>query len=324
MAQFSAQSRKLLVTANQSAHSVLALDAQTFTLVARVDTLPEPHMVVFDPKRKLLYVAITYRSGYYDEPGPRGSEIAVIDAVTWQQRSVVDIAPYAGPHDLFVREDKLYVTCESHGGCVVVIDVDSYRVDGHIPTETPGPHWLSVLPDGSKAYTGNKEAEFVSVLDLRAGEMIGKIPTPNGSEDLEVASDGRLLYVNDRAKPLLHIISTWNDTEIDAVELPHNPHRLHLTASGLAVVSHYLVPWNSGEAVAGAVSVVDTETRRVIAQVGVGVGPLGIESDPEATRIYVDNAADGTMSVIDAGAFEVIEVAPLEGGAHEVIYLEVD
>ncbi|WP_156994292.1 YncE family protein [Pseudonocardia acaciae] len=316
---------EFLVTCNQLGHTMIALDAHDLTEVARVRTPPEPHMVVFDAKRALLYIAITYRDGFYDVHGDHGTEITVVNARTWTIDKVVDIGPYAGPHDMYLdpRADLLYVACESHGGCVAVLDLDTLTVAGHIPTEAPGPHWIAALPDGTKAYTGNKEAEFVSVLDLKGRRLTGKIPMPDGSEDLELSADGRHLYANDRSKPFVHIVDTATDQKICSIELPDNPHRMHVTSTGLVVISHFHLPWSFAKANPGSVSIVDPRRREVLAQVQVGAGPLGISSSPDARRIFVDNANDGTMTVIDATAYRVERVVPLDRGAHEVIHISL-
>lgn len=312
-----------LATCNQLGHTVIALDADDYTEIARIETPPEPHMLVFDRRRNRLYVAITYRDGFYDKHGPHGAEIVVIDVATWRITEIVDISPYAGPHDMYLDpvRDRLYLACESHGGCVAGLDLATLAVTGHIPTEAPGPHWLAALPDRSKAYTGNKEASFVSVLDLTADRLLGKIPMPNGSEDLEVSRDGRLLYACDRDRPLLHVIDTATDTELHDVQLPDNPHRMHLTDTGLVVISHFhTAKWSFQRPVPGSVSVYDPGARKIVAQVEVGAGPLGITSSPDGRRVFVDNANDANMTVIDTASWTVERTVPLDRGAHEVIH----
>ncbi|WP_059006712.1 YncE family protein [Streptomyces specialis] len=318
------EAARFLVTANQLGHTVTVLDAADLTEVARVATPPEPHMVVFDARRGLLYVAITYRDGFYDAHGDHGHEIAVIDTATWRTVDVLDLAPYAGPHDLHIDtgRDALYVACESHGGCLLVVDLATRRPAGHIPTRAPGPHWLAVTPDHAKAYTGNKEAPFLSVLDLETRRMTGTVEMPTGSEDLEVSPDGRFLYANDRDRPLLHLVETATDREVGTVPLPDKPHRLHVTPAGLVAITHFHFPWDFDKPHPGSVTLVDPDARAVVHRITVGAGPLGITSDPEGRHLYVDNANDGTMTVIDAATCEVTATVPLDRGAHEVIHIQ--
>ncbi|WP_394824709.1 YncE family protein [Pendulispora albinea] len=323
-----ASPQRLLATCNQLAHNVILVDPETLTEVRRIETPAEPHVIVYDEKRALFYVAITYRSGFYDAHGDHGREIVVIDAATCAIAATVDVSPDAGPHDLIIdtKRDRLYVTCESDGGCVLVYDLDGFVRIGKIPTRAPGPHWLALLPDGRKAYTGNKEAAHVSVLDLDRIAMCGSIPMPTGSEDLVVSPDGSLLYANDRSSPFLHVIRTDTDREIARVELPSTPHRLLWTSAQQLLVTHFNYKkdksgWNFDKPHPGGVSVTDARTLKVIGDFQVGAGPLGLAATDDGNTVFVNNANDGTMSVVDMPSGKARGLVPLARGSHDVILL---
>jgi YVTN family beta-propeller protein len=308
---------KTIVSANQLAHTVTVVDASTHERIATIPTLPEPHMLVFDAQRHLIYVAITYRDGFYDVHGDRSHEIVVVDPKTWDIVRVVDIAPYEAPHDLAVVGDQLYLACESHGGCVLIIDLPDFGLSGNISAGTTGPHWLSVTLDGRKAYTGNKEAPFVSVFDLDDRKMIGKLPTPGGSEDLEVVGDR--LYVSDRSECLLRVFDTTTDQEITNVTLPGHPHRMHVLPNGHVVTSHSTMTWSFDRRTPGSVSITDAAAGTVVQHIEVGAGPLGITSHDGI--LYVNNAIDATTTVIDTSTYEVTGTIKMDPGAHEIIVI---
>ncbi|MFD9962879.1 YncE family protein [Amycolatopsis sp. NPDC058986] len=304
----------MFISCHQGASTVTALDAD-FGLIARVKTPPQPHVCAFDTKRELLYVTITYRDGWYDEHGDRGEEIVVIDPATWTITRVIDISPYAGPHDLSVQGDELHVVCESHGGCLLTLNLDTFEPIGHIPIDVPGPHWLAAT--ATKAYTGNKEVPFVSVLDLVERRPLKRIPTQTGSEDLELSADGSILYASDRHAPLLFVIDTETDTKIRDVTLPANPHNVHVLDTGLVVVSHFR-QWEYDKPQAGSVSVADPESGEIVVEsIEVGAAPLGVASD--ADHVYVN--ANSTMSVIDRNTWKVETVVEMDAGAHELVLL---
>ncbi|GAA0601326.1 hypothetical protein GCM10010174_16500 [Kutzneria viridogrisea] len=307
----------MLISSNQRGSTVTVLDDE-LTEVARLAVPAQPHVLVHDESRDRLYATVTYRNGFYDKHGDLGHEIVVIDPGTWEITEVVDIAPYAGPHDLAVDGDRLHVVCESHGGCLLTLDLNTWQPLGHVPTGTAGPHWLALTGDRTKAYTGNKEAGFVSVLDLVDRRMAGRIAMPTGSEDLEVRGD--LLYAADRARALLHVVDTGSDEKVGEVELPGNPLRVHVLADGRVAVSHFHANWDSDESSPDSVSIVDVEQGKVVEQVQVGAGPLGMTS--AGADLYVNNAKDGTMTVIDVRDWQVRATVPMDGGAHEIVYLE--
>src|SRR5687768_15555176 len=50
----------------------------------------------------------------------------------------------------------------------------------------------------------------------------------------------------------------------------------------------------------------DTATKAVVAAVPVGAGPTGVAVPPDGARVYVTNALDNTVSVINAATNTVI------------------
>ncbi|WP_344311371.1 YncE family protein [Fodinicola feengrottensis] len=311
------EANKTIVSANQLAHTVTAVDVSSRERIATIPTPPEPHMLVFDAQRQLLYVAITYRDGIYDAHGDRSHEIVVIDPKNWAVVRVVDISPYEGPHDLAVVGDQLVVACESHGGCLLLLDLPDFRIWGHIPAGTVGPHWLAITPDGGKAYTGNKEAPFVSAYDLASGTMTGKLPMLGGSEDLEAVGDR--LYVSDRSEKLLRVFDTSTDNLISQVPLPRRPHRVHVLPNGHVVTSHFGDSWDFEHPDPGSVSIIDPDAGTVLQNIGAGAGPLGITSDEGI--LYVNNAMDATTTVIDTRTYEVTGTIEMDAGAHEIVVI---
>ena len=117
-------------------------------------------------------------------------------------------------------DDKgtLYAVCDLSRK-LLVIDPKSKTVKASIDIEGTG-HWLAVLPDGSKAYTANKQDRlFLSVIDLKARKMIGKIEMPNGTQGIGMSLDGSRVVAADYAEPNIRVIDTASDKVIDVVKL---------------------------------------------------------------------------------------------------------
>src|SRR5262245_54454139 len=74
-------------------------------------------------------------------------------------------------------------------------------------------HWAAVLPDGSKAYVANKaDRLFVSVIDLKARKLVGRVPMPKGTQGISMSPDGREVLALDLAEPRIAVIDTRTDT----------------------------------------------------------------------------------------------------------------
>ncbi|UZJ29276.1 YncE family protein [Streptomyces endophytica] len=175
-----------LAAVSQTGSTVTFFDATSHELLDVLNVPPQPHELCYDPDHRLLYCTSTYRSGYYDANEGRSHELTVIDVDTHTVVTTLDLRPDHGPHGLALdrRRCRLYVSVEAtdtEPGGVVVLDTRTHARLGRIPAMAPGPHWLVLTPDGRHGYTTNKEAPYVSVLDLDRGVFINRIPVP-GSE----------------------------------------------------------------------------------------------------------------------------------------------
>src|SRR5262245_55941248 len=77
----------VLAVASQSGATVSFFDAATDRRLGEVEVPAEPHELLFDPHRRLLWCANTYRGGYYGDHRGRCSRLVAIDPDT---RTVVD------------------------------------------------------------------------------------------------------------------------------------------------------------------------------------------------------------------------------------------
>ena len=106
---------------------------------------------------------------------------------------------------------------------VVEIDVAQREVRRAIAVGSTNAHRLEVLPDGSELYTENEEDPFATVVDLRVGREVRRIPAPNGLARLGLSPDGRTLVMVDAGRPELIVVDTATDEVVRTVRLAgHN------------------------------------------------------------------------------------------------------
>jgi DNA-binding beta-propeller fold protein YncE len=251
-----------------------------------------------------------------------------------EQRKIagmIDLSPDFGPHGLALDEQRglLYITCESRGGCVLVMDERTHVVLGAIPTEAPGPHWLVLLENGKKIYTANKETAHISVIDTERRILVGKIPLPNGSEQIAVHPGTGLVYLCDDKEPLIHVIDPARDTLVDRIRISEMSDCLLLSPDGKQLfVAHrrgferlraqgVLASFNrrksEGSATArdfmrlaqhlqGSVMSIDLQTHQESRQVELSTMGGFMEITPDQKRLFVANLVIDTesMTVIDS------------------------
>ncbi len=63
-----------------------------------------------------------------------------------------------------------------------------------------------------------------------------------------------------------------------------------------------------------SVSVIDTNTDTIVADVPVGVTPMGVAISPDGSPVYIGNYNSASVSVIDAASNTVVATIPVQGG----------
>ncbi|MFF4820056.1 YncE family protein [Kitasatospora sp. NPDC001309] len=332
----------VLAVVSQSGPTVSFFDAATDALLDTVEVPAQPHELCFDPTQRLLWCTSAYRSGYYNAHDGHSTELTVIDADTRTVVEVIDLAPEHGPHGLALDpvRGRLYVSVEAstdRPGGVVVVDTATRRPLGRIDTDAPGPHWFAISPDGRTGYATNKEAPYVSVVDLDRGTLTAKITVP-GSEGLAVSADGARVYVGGPylgfagkpdAAPGIRVLDTRTASVVDVLPTGSAVLPVHLTSGGrlLAGEIHATTSPDSplGRQDPGCLTVFSAATHRRLGSVEVGRFPLTITSSPDGRFGYVASVVSSTVDVVDLDTLTPVTRLTVpklaEPGAHGLAYL---
>ncbi|MFG2289883.1 YncE family protein [Streptomyces sp. NPDC048595] len=331
-----------LAVVSQSGSTVTFFDAATHERLDVLRMPPQPHELCFDPDHRLLYCASTYRSGFYQANVGRSHEVTVIDVDTRTIVATLDLSPDHAPHGLALDRTRarLYVSVEAtetEPGGVVVIDTRTHSRLGRISTLAPGPHWFAVTPDGRHGYATNKEAPFVSVVDLDRGVCTHRIPVA-GSEGLAVAPDGRHVYIAtpkaefptpSPAPTALHVVDTTTHESVRTLPTKGQTMSVHTTVDGTLLAGELRQGTTSGGPLGtqlpGALTVFAPDTLTPRGEVQVGPFPLTITSSPDGRLAYVSGLLDSTVTVIDLQDLSAVTTLTVdstgESGAHGLAYI---
>ncbi|MFF2143753.1 YncE family protein [Kitasatospora sp. NPDC058190] len=332
----------VLAAVSQSGPTVSFFDAATDDLLDRVEVTAQPHELCFDPTQRLLWCSSAYHSGYYNAHSGHCTKLTVIDADTRRIVEVIDLAPEHGPHGLALdpARRRLYVSVEASAdrpGGVVVIDTETRRPIGRIDTDAPGPHWFAISPDGRTGFATNKEAPFVSVVDLGRGVLTAKVEVP-GSEGLAVSPDGTRAYVaapylgfaaKPDSAPGIRVIDARSASVTATLPTEHPVLPVHLTSTGklLAGETRAIPDPDSplGRQAPGLLTVFSADTHRHLGSVDIGLFPLTITSSPDGRLAYVSSIVSSTVDIIDLDTLTPVSRLTLpklaEAGAHGLAYL---
>jgi DNA-binding beta-propeller fold protein YncE len=286
---------KGLVMIDKRGNLVRFFDPATLKETGTVDIGGAPHELAISPDKRVAYVPI-YGDGVYGANPHPGHIIAIVDLTSKKMTGTIDVSPAVAPHGLRVdASGTLYAVCDL-SRTLLVIDPKARKVTTSIDIEGQG-HWLAVLPDGSKAYTANKQDRlFVSVIDLKARKMSGRIEMPNGTQGIGMSLDGTRVVAADFAEPNIRVIDTATDKIVDVVKLDRvtrgGPFRLQYSPDG-----KHLLTTTLGANLLHIFDASNLRGRQVV--VPVGRDPFGVGFTQDSKTALVSNHGDGTISVVD-------------------------
>jgi DNA-binding beta-propeller fold protein YncE len=293
----------LLLVANKGEHTLGIIEPQAGRQVATVvETGITGHEVVASPDGKLAFVPIYGDSGV-GLPGSDGRTLDVVDLNTRRVVQTVDFGHGVRPHcPVFGPKDGLlYVTTELDNA-VAIIDPQTFKIIGKIPTGQPESHMLAINADGTRGYTANVGPGSVSVLDMVARKTITVIPVASHVQRISVSPDGRWVFTSDTEKPRLAVIDPRTNKVDRWIDLPGSGYgSAFLPATESLLVA---IP------AANVVAVVSLHDMKVTRTVQVPPSPQEVLVAPDGNMAFVscDHSGkiaaiseDWKVSLIDAG-----------------------
>ena len=280
-----------MIAVDKMGGKVLFLDPTTFATEVVIDGFPRTvHELLIIPESGLAYVPIFGDGIHGRNPNPQ-HHLCVFDLARRAHVGTIDLRPYIAPHTLKLGPDgMIYITCEN-SAVVAVIDPAANKVVDAIDSGSTNGHRLIISPDGARLYTENEEDATVSVIDLPARKLLGKIATPRPLAGIAISADGATVVAVDDAEPKLILIDTRAGRVRDEVVLAGVPKP--------AQIARY-APDNSLIGVtslnSNTVSLVDPSFR---SQTAIAVGSQPMDMAFRGDELFVACQGDGSVHVID-------------------------
>jgi YVTN family beta-propeller protein len=286
-----AESARGMIAVDKMGGKVLFLDPVTYKTEVVIDGFPRTvHELLIVPETGTAYVPIFGDGVHGRNPNPQHF-LCVFDLAKRAHVGTIDLRPYIAPHTLKLGPDGLiYITCEN-SAVVAVIDRKTNKVVEAIDSGSTNGHRLIISSDGKRLYTENEEDATVSVIDLPARKLLGKIKTPRPLAGIAISADDRTVVAVDDAEPKLILIDTQKgevreEIVLEGVPKPAQIARYAPDNSLLAVTS-----LNSD-----TVSLVDPSFRR---QTAIKVGSQPMDMAFRGDELFVACQGDGSVHVID-------------------------
>ncbi len=232
------------------------------------------------------------------KPGLDGRQMLVIDLPSRKIVSTLDFGHGIRPHQpVYDPASKLlYVTTELERS-ITVVDPQTRKIIGSIPTGQPQSHMLVLSHDGRRGYTANVGPGTVSVLDMIGRKTVAIIPISGETQRISISNDNRWVFTSDQTQPRLAVIDTATNKVKQWVPLPGTGYGTAPTPDGrflLVAVPH-----------ANQVAVVDLASMHVIRTIGVASAPQEILIRPNGKVAYVSCMMSGQVAAIDLSQWKV-------------------
>ena len=294
----SSPSDGLLLIANKGDQTLGLIDPTAGRQIATVaEGGVTGHEVAASPDGKRAFVPIYGNSGV-GMPGTDGSTLAVIDLSERQLIHTIDFGHGVRPHCAVFgpKDGLLYVTTELDKS-VTVIDPQTLKVVGNIPTGQAESHMLAISADGRKGYTANVGPGTVSVLDLMGRKTLAVIPVAGHVQRISISPDRRWVFTSDTEKSRLAVIATATNKIDRWITLPGAGYGTASTPDGKWLL--VAVPE------ANAVSVVNLATLQVAKTIGVPSAPQEVLIRPDGQVAYVSCDQSHQVAAIQIGEWGV-------------------
>jgi DNA-binding beta-propeller fold protein YncE len=238
----------------------------------------------------------------------------------------------------------------SHGSHVVVMNADTYAIEGDIP-DTPGVHGIAVAHDLNRGFISAGRANTAVIFDLNTLKTVGSAKTDaNPDAILYEPVSKRVFTFNGRGKNAA-AINAADGSVVGTIPLGGKPEfaahdgkgaiydniedtseMVHIDAQKLAVLHRWpLAPCKSPSGLAmdeksrrvfsvcddKVSAVVDADSGKVVATPAICEGPDAAGFDP-ATKYFFASCGDGNLTVIHEDSpdkYTVVENVPTKRSA---------
>jgi YVTN family beta-propeller protein len=298
----------LLLVANKGDHSLGIIDPGEGRQLASVpENDTTGHEVAASPDGRRAYVPIYGDSGV-GKPGSDGRSMLVVDLDTRKIISTLDFGHGVRPHcPIFDSVNNvLYVTTELDS-TVSIIDPETLKIVGSIPTGKPESHMLAITRDGRRGYTANVGSGTVSVLDLKARKLIQVIPVSGQVQRISISPDDKLVFTADQTKPQLAVLDATTYKLKTWVPLPSNGYGTASTPDARWLLVALPAPKQ--------VAVIDLQTMKVSRSIDVPASPQAVLIPPDGKMAYVSCDSQHKIAAIRLGTWSVEKLIEAGQGA---------
>lgn len=300
-----------LVVLNKAEATASLLEPTTGKVMATLPTGPGPHEVGLSPNGR---TAVVTDYGTRNAPG---RTLTVLDIVKARRTQTIDLGPHRRPHGIvwIPGSQRVVVTVEA-SKAIIVVDVPSGKILTTIPTDQEISHMVALSQDGKQAFVTSIGSGTLTVIDVDRAKRIRTVVTGKGAEGIDITADGREVWVTNREADTVSVVNTRTLKIERTLKSPSFPIRARATPDGKWMLmsnarSADLFVFDAKRRTKAHVlslkgTARDTTDRAFADQFGKSPVPIGVVTNPAATKAYVALANADAIAVIDLARFAII------------------
>lgn len=301
---------KGMIAVDKIGAKVLFLNPKTYATEVVIDGFQRTvHELLVMPEINRAYVPI-FGDGIHGRNPVPGHTLCVFDLASRKRLPDIDLAPFVAPHTLRLAPDGLiYITCEN-SAVVAIVDPKTDKVIGSIGSGSTNAHRLCISEDGTRIYTDNEEDADISVIDLPARKLLGKVKVPQPIAGIAVSKDGRTVVTVSDTAPSLYVIDTQKGEFVREVTLEGVPKPAQIARYSPDGTLLCVTSLNSD-----MVSVMKADFTQ---QSAIKIGHQPMDMCFHGDELFVGCQGDGSMHVVDLVARRVKQTFAAGTGCESV------
>ncbi|HVN17294.1 MAG TPA: FG-GAP-like repeat-containing protein [Dongiaceae bacterium] len=314
--------------ANSGSNTVSVINTISNSVIATISVGTSPEGVAISPDNSTVYVANTI-----------DGTVSVIETATNTVKTTVTLQGF--PAQIAVTPNGAFAYVTEPGASfefssfLEVIDTSTNAVVTSIAGVTE-PFSVAIAPNGSTAYAtdtctvATASLECVEVIDTASNTITKTVLLPaattvGGPTSIAVSPDGKFVYVMD-----VQTVNAVSFATLNAISTSKNEIATTYSVSGdntnfsdygLVVTPdsrfvYVAIPTTTGFTNSSTLSLVDTANpQNFLTNIFVGNAPTGAALTPDGAGVYVTNAADGTVSVVNTQSQVVTATITIGSGS---------
>jgi YVTN family beta-propeller protein len=234
--------------------------------------------------------------------------VVVIDGKTQEVTATVDTGGGVGFLGVNILTDRIYASsCNSSACNIAAIDGRTNTVIANIPIfgeNLIGVQGLAVNPVTNRIYASAADNQQLIAIDGKTNTVIAQVFVPSQPGGISVNPKTDRIYVAGSGFPgLIMVFDGATNTQVASI-----PEDFGVNNTAVNFLRDTAYATDSDKVI-----VVDGATNQEVARVPAGPFATFIDVNPLNSKVYVVNAGNGSVSIIDGKTNQIAQTLPIPG-----------